>query len=104
MGYRIEDDCVGCDYCRDCGRKHIEVRFCDKCGDYSDEWNPLYLSEDGEELCLDCLKGRYLSKICDDMDETRCAHCGTDAEEMFLVDGEWICEECLINLTERAVD
>lgn len=100
MGFRIEDNCVGpCPMgCIHCGRSHEHVYYCDRC---DTENEPLYETEDGEELCLDCYKEQYMSKICDDMDETLCAHCGSDAEEMFLVDGEWVCEECLINMAER---
>lgn len=104
MGYRIEDDCVGCDYCRDCGRKHIKVHFCDKCETYADEWNPLYYSEEYGEVCWDCYKEQFLSKCCDDMDETQCANCGAEAEIMYLCEGEWVCESCLQDLAEKVED
>lgn len=88
--------------CINCGRRHEQVFFCDECGDYADEWNPLYQTDDGEELCFDCYKKKYTEKICDDMDDTVCAECGNEAEVMYLVDGEWVCEECLKSMAERA--
>ena len=50
MGCRIEDDCVSCEYCVNCGRREIEVHFCDKCDEYADMWNPLYVTDNGEEF------------------------------------------------------
>jgi hypothetical protein len=47
---RIENDCVGCDYCVNCGRKEVEHFYCDKCGDEGS----LY-EYDGDELCESCL-------------------------------------------------
>ena len=48
----VEDNCVGCDWCADCGRKHQEVIYCDKCGDQV--WECDVITEDGEDYCLDC--------------------------------------------------
>lgn len=98
MGYRVEDDCVGCDHCIDCGRKHIKIHYCDVC---DDDVNELFYDLNGREVCWDCFKEQFMSKICDDMDEDRCAQCGTDAEELFQIDGEWVCNECLEELAEK---
>ena len=45
-----------------------------------------------------------MSKICDDMDEEVYAQCEDEAEELFDVDGEWICERCLEELAEKVED
>ena len=103
MGHRIENNCVGCEHCVNCGQREESVYYCDECGDYEDMWNPLYRTEDGRELCWDCYKSQYTEKICDDMDETKCAHCGKEAEYMYLVDGEWVCEECLESMAEKVI-
>lgn len=101
MGNRIENDCVCCERCVNCGRKAVKMHYCDKCDEYADEWNPLYVAEDGSELCWDCYKEQFTEKICDDCDDTKCAHCGAEAEEMYLTDGEWVCEDCLRSLAEK---
>lgn len=100
MGHIIENNCVSCEHCINCGRREQETYFCDDCGDYADNWNPLYRLDD-KELCWDCYKAQYTEKICDDMDETKCAHCGNEAEYMYLVDGDWVCEDCLKEMAER---
>ena len=61
---RIENQCLGCEdlgmHCLGaaCPRKRVEVRICDKCGEELDD---IY-EVDGEELCEDCLKERFLKK------------------------------------------
>lgn len=57
MGIRYEDQCVDCPPsmggCMDCGRKHVPICFCDKCGD---ELQPEALYDfDGQMLCTYCL-------------------------------------------------
>lgn len=101
MGYMVEDNCVGpCPMgCIHCGKSHEVNLFCDECGaEYQEE---LFMYE-GKELCWECYKKEFLSKICDDMDETKCSSCGCEAEEMFQIEGhEWVCEDCLMNMAER---
>lgn len=46
-----ENNCVGCDYCICCGRRHEEVLYCDECGDISDKLYEYF----GKELCENCL-------------------------------------------------
>ena len=59
----IEDQCVGCAApgypCRgsDCPNRHVEVHYCDKCGYELEE--DIY-EVDGEELCEECLKEKFL--------------------------------------------
>ena len=102
MGYRVDDDCVGCPQgCVHCGRGEYEVYYCDKCGFTTKD---LYIGPKGKEFCWDCYKEQFISKICDDLDEERCAQCGSEAEEMFQIDGEWVCEECLKDLAEKVED
>lgn len=98
MGHTIENNCVGCEICKHCGRDRQETWFCDDCGDYTDE---LYAGDHSDELCWECYKKQFISKICDDCDDTLCAECGKEAEELFLFEGEWVCEECLKNMAER---
>lgn len=102
MGHRIENNCVGCEYCINCGQRHESVFFCDECDEYADEWNPLYVAENGEEVCWDCYKNQYTEKICDDMDEQKCSECGSDAEYLYEVEPNvWLCESCLREQAER---
>ena len=100
MGSYIECACNGCAECIGCGRKHEYYTYfeCDKCGAGETE---LFVGINGEELCFECYKNQFLSKICDDMDETKCARCGADAEEMFNLEGEWVCEDCLYTMAEK---
>ena len=101
MGHRIEDNCVCCDIpCINCGRKHEEVWFCDNCEEYADWQNPLYAFE-GQELCLECIKERLNSKICDDMDEELCNECRRESEILYQYDSEWLCETCLEQHLEK---
>lgn len=44
------NECVGCDYCMDCGKRHTKITRCDECGD---ECYPVYI-HDGKELCEVC--------------------------------------------------
>ena len=61
---RIENRCVDCADaypCRGagCPLRHVEVYYCDKCGDELDE---VYEADD-EELCEDCLKEKFKKYI-----------------------------------------
>ena len=99
MGFRIEDNCVGCPMgCIHCGRSHQHVYYCDRC---DTENEPLYEADNGDEVCWDCYKEQYTEKICDDMDEEHCNLCNSDAEYLYLVDGSWICEQCLKSIADR---
>ena len=48
-----------------------------------------------------CYKEQYTEKICDDMDEEHCNLCNSDAEYLYLVEGKWICEQCLKSIADR---
>ena len=54
---KIVNECVGCDYpCigkRACPLTHVHRYYCDKCGE---EVDTLYWSDNGEQLCLDCIE------------------------------------------------
>ena len=54
---KIENHCVHCDIpCTNCGLKHVEVYYCDKCKEEID--GDVY--DDGEqELCERCLLKKY---------------------------------------------
>lgn len=100
MGFRIEDNCVGCPMgCINCGRRHQHVYYCDRC---NTENEPLYEADNGDEVCWDCYKEQYTEKICDDMDEEHCNLCNSDAEYLYEVEPNvWLCESCLREQAER---
>lgn len=51
---KIENHCVGCPTCINCGLKRVEVCYCDKCKDEIAEY------DDGEqELCESCLLEKH---------------------------------------------
>jgi hypothetical protein len=52
-----ENECVGCDYCINCGRDKVPYRVCDECKEYEQ----LYKYDD-KELCIECIKER-LEKV-----------------------------------------
>lgn len=54
-----DNDCVGCEYCINCGRKEdYHVFECDDCGESIME----LFRYDGKELCENCLK-KYFENI-----------------------------------------
>lgn len=52
---RKQNDCVGCDYCISCGKRHVVHFYCDKCEADVDK---LYEYE-GEQLCEDCMRDEF---------------------------------------------
>lgn len=98
MGYTWENDCVGCPQgCINCGRKNdYKQYYCDGCGDPIDADKPRLYIHGKYELCKDCYCDRFISKICDDMDEDKCSECGAEADFLYQKDGRWLCEECLL--------
>lgn len=54
MARTIENECVGCERCVNCGRKEVMTYRCDDCGDCDCD---LYEYE-GEELCGECVLKR----------------------------------------------
>ncbi len=88
---RIENDCNGCDiYCCDCGLRHVEHSYCDRCG--SEE--TLYCFGD-EELCLDCIE-KAVSK---EKEDGICEECG---EECTVYADYGLCEDCFFDSLEVA--
>jgi len=62
--YERENDCVGCDYCVNCGRKEdyfVPILTCDSCGKEVDK---LYEFEGGFEICAECVLEHF-----DEIDE-----------------------------------
>jgi len=61
---RYEDQCCGCAVpgypCRgsSCPNRDVPVYYCDKCGEELEE----VYEVDGEELCEECLKEKFLKK------------------------------------------
>lgn len=50
---RIENDCVGCPACVECGRRHTAHYYCDSC---DQEFDPDELYDmDGTMMCEDCV-------------------------------------------------
>lgn len=102
MGHRIENNCVCCDIpCVNCGRKHEEVWYCDKCEEYVDERHPLYDDGNGNEICFECFKEELNQIYCDDCDCERCSDCAREVEVLYQIDGELFCEECLEKYLDR---
>ncbi len=57
---KIENHCNCCDLpCIDCGRKHVEVYYCDKCDPKCEEPLEEVYESEGEELCEACLLKKY---------------------------------------------
>lgn len=104
MGYTRENDCVGCPQgCVHCGRgRDYKAYFCDGCGEYFRSMSADVAYEHDKGIyCEECYKKLFTSKICDDMDESKCARCEYEAEELYHVDGEWICEQCLLDGADK---
>ena len=87
MGFSLENKRMG-----------YIANYCDECGTFTEE---LFKSLKYTDICWECYKEQFLSKVCDDMDDTLCAECGSDAEDMFLYNGDWVCEDCLKDMAER---
>ena len=52
-----ENECVGCDYCINCGRDKVPYLVCDECKE------PAQLYKyDYKELCIECIEKR-LEKV-----------------------------------------
>ena len=62
MAIITENNCVGCEYCIGCGRRHQEAIVCDadKCDEYAE------YSIDGEDFCEEHAK-EYLIGLFSDM-------------------------------------
>lgn len=85
---KIENHCCGCDIpCIDCGRKAVEVYYCDKCDEELDE---VYEDEDGKHYCEEHLLAKYKKVF-------RCAKCGDELEEIYEYDGKYYCDSCLLD-------
>lgn len=54
-----ENNCVGCEDCRHCGRDHQKIGKCDDCGD---ETMDLWYGNDGNQYCKYCITG-YIDKV-----------------------------------------
>lgn len=92
---KIENHCVGCDIpCVDCGRKAVEVYYCDECGDELDE---VYEDENEKHFCVDCLLKKFKKVFV-------CEKCGEEIEdgEIYEDDGDIICEDCLLRRYEKS--
>ena len=94
MGYEIENECVGCETCANCGRdRDYRVYFCDSCGETADEYTPLY-DWDGKELCFECVTESLNAKELDDMDDSLCEY-GHETDVLYEFEGKWLCSDCL---------
>ena len=94
-----EDGCVGCPtgwgcYGDACPKKHEIHLYCDHCGD---EQSKLYGAENGDEVCISCLKNSLETNTTDDIP---CEYCGTADWKMYKYNGEWVCEDCLLEKAE----
>ena len=94
MGCEMVSDCVCCETCRGCGRdKERECRFCDNCGDYTDD---LYEGDHSDELCETC----YMKQF-HEVDGGECAQCGAKNRDLYDVYGEILCERCALEQAVR---
>ncbi|MDE5763774.1 MAG: hypothetical protein K2N49_01730 [Ruminococcus sp.] len=59
---KIEDDCVGCPYCINCGKSRTPHCYCDKCHQEVDELYSYY----DEQLCEKCLLDEFPVVIVDE--------------------------------------
>lgn len=60
----IENQCVDCGLpCLgdSCPNRNVEVYYCDKCHEQLSH-EEIYETDDGDELCEDCLKERFLKR------------------------------------------
>ena len=61
---KIENQCVDCGLpCLgdSCPNRNVEVCYCDKCHEEL-PYDGIYETDDGDELCEDCLKERFLKR------------------------------------------
>lgn len=66
--YEDENDCVGCDYCVNCGKKYAQriIYKCDKCYE-KDEDLRLY-DVNGKQLCEECVVRHWVkTSLVDDI-------------------------------------
>ena len=91
---QVENDCVGCEYCINCGRREVSHWYCDDCGEEAEK---LY-NVDGEDLCESCIEQRFEKTFYADLDPDtrRCAECDSDEEDYYKYDGQYICRKCLL--------
>ena len=101
MGCFSESACYHCPECVRCGRnqRFHKVWFCDRCSEETDE---LYEGDNGDQICIKCLLKQYPKMMWDSTNETTlCSNCKYDAENLYLVDGVWLCEDCIIEDAEK---
>ena len=77
-----------------CPNHDYEGIVCDICEEEADEDGHIY-HFDGKDLCFSCLKDRLPSKPETDY----CDECGT-YDRLWLLDGEWLCEDCLLEVAK----
>lgn len=102
MGYRVENDCVGCERCIHCSRgKDYKQYFCDECK--ADENKDLPMFRYGnKDLCFDCYVKQFHEKVLDECDDQVCCDCHNEVEYLYEAEkGEWVCIECLEARAER---
>lgn len=86
----ITDECVGCpDYCINCGARHTERFYCDRCGD-----NDKLYHFGGEELCSYCIEKAL------ENEKTESGTCAVCGEECDVYSAYGMCAECLTESLE----
>ena len=92
---RIENECVCCDLpCINCGRKHVEVYYCDECDLELGEERYRY---NGCDYCLDCFVKQAIEDVIKKFPETK--EIQKFLIEYFLNQCEWSEFEDFLNRT-----
>lgn len=80
------NDCVGCDVCYNCGRKNdYEAIMCDECG--ADIEEEEVREWEGQELCEDCYKAKFIQEFRDKFDIPTALNIGEEDTEKVELNG-----------------
>lgn len=103
------DACNGCGiHCVHCGRQHLEVRVCDRCGASNDNLHLFDAVSTIQELCDDCV-AKAVKENFEELDfcsQTRvldgriqfgdvCCNCDTSNQLMARIGDDFFCEDCI---------
>ena len=69
MSREMRNECVSCGLpClgSSCPNRNVPYLICDSCGD--EDCEELYINDDGEEVCAECLLAQYTKITVDDVE------------------------------------